>query len=129
MSVLYHLPAIVIRDEAEDHHRMVAACGKRGPIRAREAGIGAQLDLLPGRICPECEVRWDAAEHAGAMAVRWLTNGKREWAALGAVLWKVRPEPYRCTGCGRLALPGNFNPDCLAVVVREVRSPVVRSAA
>ena len=133
MSTVYHLPAIVIRDQGEDHQIMVAACGKRGPIRARETGVGAQLELgreiAGGRSCAECEVRWDAAEQTGAIVVRWLSNASRSWAAAGAVLWKKRPEPYRCVRCGRKEDSSSFRPDSMAVVVREVRASVHRVAA
>lgn len=121
----YHLPAIVLRYDAEVYWTMVAACRARGPFRPREdLGDGGQLTLLGELLdetCPVCLVRWDEAEERGELRVVWTATKHRLWNGRGAVLWMERPKPNRCRKCGRDEELSNFGPQPLAVIVREDR--------
>lgn len=118
----WHLPAV--RPSLESWATLVTACGRRGPIFVRD-DVGrypTQLLLSPqqaeaeGLVCPECNVAWDAAEEAGALQVVWTNNGKRQWAAGGAVVFAERPVPHSCRNCRSVGY--SFKPDCLSVVRR-----------
>lgn len=132
MTTVRHLPAIVIRATDEVTFTMVAACGKRGSLATRDAAEAGQLQFVVTgpQVCPECMVRWDAAEEAGRLRVVWHIHPRTEWTGIGAVLWAECPPPWRCAKCGAPAGGSNgFSPHCLAVVVREDRSAVRRLSA
>lgn len=63
--------------------RLVSACGRAGPIRARAVAnqwllIGVPPDL---EWCPGCQVLWDQAEEAGQLLTAYTFNGNQEWKA------------------------------------------------
>ena len=125
---VHHLPAIVLFRDDEKHHTLVTACGKRGALAVRDAAEEAQLQFLGTvHLCPDCLVKWDAAEEEGALRVVWSVNGKRQWAGPGAVVFALMVRDLlhekKCATCGGRMWRGTIHPDAMAVIVREDRRP------
>jgi hypothetical protein len=95
MKTAFHLPAVIATNYA-GCLRLVSACGRRGPIRAREGVVPPQEDLLVVvaavfRVCPECGVKWDNEEQAGRLVEVITPSGAREWAGPGTVVHEEEP--------------------------------------
>ena len=127
----YHLPAIIERDNGATYWTLASACGKRGAIAARDASL--QSDLFSAEThCPDCLVKWDAAEEAGGLRVVWVLNGPT-WAGPGGVVhgWDWLKE---VAGAGALS-PGGLQRwaaglaermSTMAVIVRDGTPKVKR---
>ncbi len=102
--------------------RLVSACGRRGPIRARGGDEPRQEALfhVPAvtPTCRECCVAWDRAEEAGQVRDLFTANGEREWASGGAPVF-VAPARRRHRSGRSLYRDGTPKDLRLQVVVRD----------
>lgn len=115
MTTTIHLPGILRPHRHGDASAftLVTACGRRGPIKVRESAAPPP-DLLSKistdtqwerGVCPDCLVRWDAAEEGGHLEIVWALNGKSAWHAGGAVVWTDPPPCPKCKAQHSAARP------------------------
>ncbi len=122
--MILHLPGALKDSKHPKQARMVSACGRRGPIRARKQ-LHVQLDAFDlGHvadqivICPGCVVAWDKAEEAGGVLEMFSANGNQAWSSGGAPLFYEEPNhrPLRWRAKGQPSRK-------LVVIVRTEKAP------
>lgn len=126
-TLVFHLPGVLKDSKYAGQARLVSACGRTGPIRARMTlAVQGEAFEIPGcvvvSVCPGCEVAWDKAESAGGVLEMFSTNGNRVWGSGGAYLFYKEPTrraPHQWKAKGQPSRK-------LLVVVRTETAPRVR---